>query len=692
MLTSWSLSFDPLLPLPVVIAFGVLALLLTGIGLVRRVRGSLVRTAAVLALLASLMGPAMTREEREPLTSVVAVVVDESRSQEIGDRAAVTKSTLESVRTRLAALPDMEVREIHVGPSTASAGGDGTRLFEALGRGLADVPPDRVAGAILITDGQVHDVPASVAGLGFDAPVHGLVTGRADEIDRRLVLERAPRFGLVGSTQLVRLKIEDQGAPSGGRAKLTVRRDGETVIEEQVPVGVSFEAEVLIAHAGPNILEFQVAPLEGELSPVNNSVVVVTDGVRENLRVLLVSGSPHAGERTWRNLLKSDPSVDLVHFTILRPPEKQDGTPINQLSLIAFPTRELFAVKINEFDLIIFDRYQRQGVLPLIYFDNIARYVKRGGAVLVAAGPDYAQGDSLYDTPLGAILPATPTGNVLEEPYRAGLSALGKRHPVTRGLPGSESNPPDWSRWFRLVEASTIPGATSVLEGPGGKPALVLSHAEEGRVALFLSDQAWLWARGYEGGGPHVPLLRRLAHWLMREPELEEEALRLKVANGDLIVERQTLTDAPPSVTLTSPSGADSRPVLTEAEPGLWRATVTSPETGLWRASDGKLTALVHVGPPNPREFTDLRSTTEILAPIAEATGGAVRRIADGTDLPRILARRDGGSRSGGDWIGLDATSASVLVGIDRVPVFAGFLGLAILLGLVSATWWREGR
>lgn len=692
MLTSWSLSFDPLLPLPVVIAFGVLALLLTGIGLVRRVRGSLVRTAAILALLASLLGPAMTREEREPLTSVVAVVVDESRSQEIGDRAAVTKSTLETLRTRLAGLPDMDVREIHVGPSTASTGGDGTRLFEALGRGLADVPPDRVAGAILITDGQVHDVPASVAGLGFDAPVHGLVTGRADEIDRRLVLERAPRFGLVGSTQLVRLKIEDQGAPPGGRARLTVRRDGETVIEEQVPVGVSFEAEVLIAHAGPNILEFQVAPLEGELSPVNNSVVVVTDGVRENLRVLLVSGSPHAGERTWRNLLKSDPSVDLVHFTILRPPEKQDGTPINQLSLIAFPTRELFAVKINEFDLIIFDRYQRQGVLPLIYFDNIARYVKQGGAVLVAAGPDYAQGDSLYDTPLGAILPATPTGNVLEEPYRAGLSALGRRHPVTRGLPGSESNPPDWSRWFRLVEASTIPGATPVLEGPGGKPALVLSHAEEGRVALFLSDQAWLWARGYEGGGPHVPLLRRLAHWLMREPELEEEALRLRVTNGDLIVERQTLTDAPPPVTLTSPSGAESRPVLAEAEPGLWRATVTSPETGLWRASDGKLTALVHVGPPNPREFTDLRSTTEILAPISEATGGAVRRIADGTDLPRILARRDGGSRAGSDWIGLDATSASVLVGIDRVPVFAGFLGLAILLGLVSATWWREGR
>lgn len=692
MLTSWSLSFDPLLPLPVVIAFAVLALVLVGLGLVRRVRGSVVRSLAVLALLASLFGPAMTREERAPLKGVVAVIVDESQSQDIGDRAAVTRAALETVRARIAELPDMELREIHVGPPAPGTTADGTRLFEALGRGLADVPPDRVAGAILITDGQVHDVPASATALGFGAPVHGLVTGRADEIDRRLVLERAPRFGLVGSTQLVRLRIEDQGAPAGGTAKLTVRRDGETVIEETVPVGVSFEAEVQIAHAGPNILEFEVAPLAGELSPVNNSVVVVTDGVRENLRVLLVSGSPHAGERTWRNLLKSDPSVDLVHFTILRPPEKQDGTPINQLSLIAFPTRELFAVKINEFDLIIFDRYQRQGVLPIIYFDNIARYVKGGGAVLVAAGPDYADDDSLFNTPLGQILPAAPTGTVLEQPYRAGLTPLGKRHPVTRGLPGSESEPPDWSRWFRLVVADSLAGSTPVLQGPEGKPALVLSHADQGRVALFLSDQAWLWARGYEGGGPHVPLLRRLAHWLMREPELEEEALRLKVSGGDLVVERQTLTDAPPPVTLKAPSGAETRPTLAEAEPGLWRATIPGPETGLWRATDGKLTALVHVGPPNPREFTDLRSTTDILTPIAEATGGAVRRIGDGTELPRILARRDGGSRSGGDWIGLDATTASVLIGIDRVPVFAGFLGLAILLGLVSATWWREGR
>ena len=317
----------------------------------------------------------------------------------------------------------------------------------------------------------------------------------------------------------------------------------------------------------PNIVEIEASPLEGELTQVNNRAVVSIDGVRDKLRVLLVSGEPHAGERTWRNLLKSDASVDLVHFTILRPPEKQDGTPINELSLIAFPTRELFQQKISEFQLIIFDRYARQGVLPMIYFDNIAKYVRDGGAVLIAAGPDYASPTSIWRTPLDAILPAEPTGDVTEQPFRAPLTEAGKRHPVTRGLEGSQSDPPHWSQWFRLVDIKHSNG-TSVMQGPDGKPLLVLARDGEGRVALLLSDHIWLWARGYEGGGPHLDLLRRLSHWLMKQPELEEEALRLIVQGHDITVQRQTMADSVNEVTLTSPSGATRTLTLQPAEPG----------------------------------------------------------------------------------------------------------------------------
>src|SRR5205823_1091465 len=365
------------------------------------------------------------------------------------------------------------------------AGGEteGTRLFAALGAALADVPPDRVAGAILVTDGRVHDVPADAAALGFSAPLRALVTGHPDERDRRVVLLSAPRFGIVGQSQTVAFRVEDSGAPPGP-AQVTVRRDGETLESRSVKSGEKISVQIPIPHAGANIVEIEASPLEGELTPVNNRAVVSIDGVRDKLRVLLVSGEPHAGERTWRNLLKSDASVDLVHFTILRPPEKQDGTPINELSLIAFPTRELFQQKIKDFHLIIFDRYARQGVLPIIYFDNIARYVQEGGAVLVAAGPDYASPTSIWRTPLEQILPAEPSGRTLEAPFHAQLTDAGKRHPVTRGLSGSDTSPPHWSRWFRLVDTRAGSG-TTVMDGPDNKPLLVLSREGEGRVGLL---------------------------------------------------------------------------------------------------------------------------------------------------------------------------------------------------------------
>jgi hypothetical protein len=544
----------------------------------------------------------------------------------------------------------------------------------------------------MITDGRVHDVPADAAALGFAAPLHALITGHADEIDRRVVLTKTPRFGIVNQSQTVGFRIEDQGARTGA-AEVIVRRDGDVLEKRIVAPGMNVEVKVPIPHAGPNIIEIEAAPLEGELTQVNNRAVLSIDGVRDKLRVLLVSGEPHAGERTWRNLLKSDASVDLVHFTILRPPEKQDGTPINELSLIAFPTRELFQQKISEFQLIIFDRYARQGVLPMIYFDNIAKYVHDGGAVMIAAGPDYASPGSIWHTPLDVVLPAEPSGDVTEQAFRARLTELGRRHPVTRGLQGAENNPPHWSQWFRVVNTKRTTG-TSVMEGPDGKPLLVLAHEDKGRVAMLLSDHIWLWARGYEGGGPHLDLLRRLSHWLMKQPELEEEALRIVVHGHDVTIERQTMADSVNEVTLTSPTGAQSTVTLKPAEPGLWQADVSVKELGLWRATDGKLTALANVGPANPREFAEVTSTTDVLGKLADATGGSVRRLADGNVLtvPRVVPVRTSTSFKGDDWIGLKIRDVSVVRGIGVLPIFAGLIGLLLLVGSLAATWAREGR
>jgi hypothetical protein len=657
---------------------------------VSRSRGAAVRTVALALIALALANPSFTREDRDPLSSVAVIVVDKSPSQNFGDRMQQTEAARAKIVEQLHRIPGLEVRVIEAGQADSET--DGTRLFTALGSTLADIPSDRLAGVVMITDGRVHDIPADAGSLGFSAPVHALITGHRDERDRRVALVAAPRFGIVGQPQTITYRVEDHGAGET-TAQVTVRRDGDIVEMRNVPVGLPQTVTVPIPHGGRNIVEIEASPLADELTQVNNRAVVTIDGVRDKLRVLLVSGEPHAGERTWRNLLKSDPSVDLVHFTILRPPEKQDGTPINELSLIAFPTRELFQQKIDDFQLIIFDRYARQGVLPIIYFDNITRYVRDGGAVLVAAGPDYASPTSIWRTPLDAILPAEPSGNVTDRAFRPELTDLGQRHPVTRGLDGSEDKPPHWSEWFRVVDTRSSTG-TTVMQGPDAKPLLVLSHEGEGRVALLLSDHIWLWARGFEGGGPHLDLLRRLSHWLMKEPDLEEEALRLTVSGHDLLVRRQTMADEIADVTLTSPSGVARTLKLDSTKPGVWESTVPANELGLWRATDGKLNALINVGPANPREYAEVTSTTEALAPLAEATRGDVRRLADGggLNMPRVVAVRSGDTYKGDDWIGLKMSNASVVRGVGVLPVFAGLLGLLLLLGSLAGTWVREGR
>ncbi|UZE48836.1 hypothetical protein ONR75_29545 [Rhodopseudomonas sp. P2A-2r] len=685
----YGIVFTPLVP-TIVLWIGIAAIAVIAVLLrIGRARGALVRVAALVLILLALANPSFTREEREPLTSVAAVVVDKSPSQSFGERTKETAEAQQALVDRLKQVKGLEVRVVEAGQADGET--DGTRLFGALSSALSDVPTDRVAGAFLITDGRVHDIPANAAALGFTAPVHALITGRSNERDRRIAITAAPRFGIVGQPQTITYRLDDQGV-TGQRAQVVVRRDGDVLSERTVMSGQTVSIDIDIKHAGPNIVEIEASPLENELTLVNNRAVVAIDGVRDKLRVLLVSGEPHAGERTWRNLLKSDASIDLVHFTILRPPEKQDGTPINELSLIAFPTRELFQVKINEFQLIIFDRYARQGVLPIAYFDNIARYVRNGGAVLVSAGPDYASSTSIWRTPLDSVLPAEPVG-VTERPFYAHLSDMGKRHPVTRGLEGGASEPPKWSRFFRTVETrnTTTP---PVMTGADGKPLLLLSRSGEGRVALLLSDHIWLWARGYEGGGPHLDLLRRMSHWLMKQPDLDEEALKLSIAGKDLVVNRQTMGDTVAPVTVTSPSGKMRELTLAAGEPGLWRASTPADGLGLWQATDGTLKALINIGPINPKEFSEVTSTTEMLRPLAQATGGDSRRIHDGAslDLPRIVPVRSSSVFRGDGWMGVHMRDASVVRGVGVLPVFAGLIGLLLLLGAFAATWLRESR
>ena len=693
---SWSVEFIPFVSWPVLWALAGIGLTLIALLLWRSRRGAVLRLVSLALLLLAIANPHLKQEEREPLNDVVAVVVDDSQSQAIAGRTARTEAVRKELEERLKAFPHLDIRWVRSASTAADGERDGTMLFTDLAQALADVPPDRLAGVLMITEGEVHDVPASAAGLGFHAPLHALITGKPGEFDRRLQVLSAPRFGIVGSRQDIEVKVTDTApSGSGGAVRLTVTHQGQPAVTQSVRAGEKIAIPVDIGHAGANIVEIEAEPAQGEITPVNNRAVLTVEGVRENLRVLLVSGEPHAGERTWRNMLKSDASVDLVHFTILRPPEKQDGTPINQLSLIAFPTRELFQEKLDQFDLIIFDRYQRRGVLPLLYLENVSRYVEKGGAVLVSAGEDYASPLSLYRTPLGQVLPAVPSGRVVEEPFRPKLTELGEKHPVTGDLPGVGGDEPSWGHWFRVVEADPR-DAEVLMKGAQNKPLLVIGERGEGRVALLLSDHAWLWARGYEGGGPYTDLLRRIAHWLMKEPDLEEETLKATSRGQTLSIERRSIKDEVDQVTVTAPSGKEELVTLDKGERGLWRKAITAAEQGVYRLSSGDLASVVTVGNANARELSAVTATTEVLSPIIEETGGGSfwlgRDDAEAAKLPRLVMLRGGQVMHGEDWLGLHKRDAYHVKGVRLFPLFTGFLALGLLLGFLAATWFREGR
>jgi hypothetical protein len=692
-----ALRFEPLLPVWLIATLGAVALLVVAIAAWRRARGTSWRLVAFAVLLLWLAGPRLVQESRDNLPDIGLLVVDQTASMQVGERARLTEAARAALTQQASKLRDLELRTVTVPEN----GDSGTRLFSALDRALADIPRSRLAGTIAITDGQVHDIPESPPG---GAPLNVLVPAKGEEIDRRLRVIEAPSYGIVGKTATIRVAIEDLGvAHPTAPANLTIRRDGEPPRVENVPVGAEQRIELPITRAGPTVVELSANPLPGEVSAINNRAVIEINGVRDRLRVLLISGEPHPGERTWRRLLKADPSVDLVHFTILRPPEKDDLTPLNELALIAFPVRELFLDKIHEFDLIILDRFQNRGLLPMPYIANIAEHVRDGGALLLSVGPEFSGSASLAATPIGQVLPGIPAsiGAVVEEPFRPHVTDLGQRHPVTEGLtganpPGNAQAAPQWGSWYRRIEATDTRGE-ALLSAPDGAPLLLLDRVAKGRVALLLSDQIWLWSRGHQGGGPQAELLRRVAHWLMQEPELEENALTARVTGGRLTIERRSIDPAPPGpVTVTDPDGKTQILRLTETRPG--RATANLPATtpGVWQANDGGRTAYAAAGAANPLEYADLRATAGLLRKLARASGGGVHFIASNApgappELPELRRVEPDRPAAGGSWIGLQRRHDHVVTGIASLALLPSWAALPLMLGLLVLAWRREG-
>jgi hypothetical protein len=657
------ISFNPLLPWSVVIALAVLTLLPCLLALGTRRRGGLLRLAGFALLVLILAGPRWVEHSARPLPDVALVLVDQSPSMEIGARREMAARALAALRASAGRTDATRLIVAGIPPATSG----GTQILPALHQALANIEPDQLAGIVAITDGEITDA----AGLPRDAPFSALLTASGEETDRELRLDNAPSFGLAGQTVPLRLTVFDHGVNDAGTTvPVTVTEDGQTVATVAAVVGQPLSINLPVRHAGPAVIAASAPPLAGAVSAINDQAAFTLTGIHKRLNVLLVSGSPNQGERAWRLLLKSDPAVQLVHFTILRMPgEPLDADP-RDIALVPFPVRELFETDITKFDLIILDQFNANDLLPAEYLANIAAYVQNGGALLAEVGPEFAGPESLAGSPLGPILPAIPAapGTVTQE-FPPLITPLGARHPVTASFAGAKLAP-----WGRMEAATPTPGSLVLMTGADNLPLLVLGRAGKGRTGILLSDQLWLWTRGGAHAGPALPLLRGLVHWFLHEPALEAEALTATIAHDRLSIDRRTLSPSyPGDATITDPDGQSRIVPLTQTAPGRYTATLPlQKNTGVWKISEGGKTAYAVAAPDNAAEYQDLAATASKVRGVAHNIVWLGRDPAPA--LGPLLTHRH----------------ATQITGTASQPLLPPLPALLIALALITAAWWRE--
>lgn len=633
---------------------------------------SFLRLSGAAVILLMLANPQLHSEIRKPVSDIALVLIDQSSSQQARKRQRQIREAAAYIDSQAQSTENLELRV----QTASSAGVAETRLFEDIEKSLADVPQNRRAGVLLVTDGQVHDVPlVSKENAARFGPINAWLTGEKNEKDRKIEILSAPVYGIVGKPVTLRYQISDTKNIPRRPASVSIKAPDLPDETKTAPSGVPQSLTFTPAHEGANYIEISTPVLTDEISPLNNRVLVSVSGVRERLKVLLVSGEPSAGGRMWRDLLKSDPGIDLVHFTILRDPQKFDLTPQNDMALIAFPIQELFRDKLNDFDLIVFDHYRDNHILPTEYFENIANYVKAGGAFLEAGGPNDGKTASLAQTPLADILPSTDRGQRLTGAFRPDLTERGLQHPVTGVFKSASQN---WGRW--LGQNDAVSNSENILmRGLGNRPLLILERKGKGRVAQILSDQIWLWARGYDGGGPSADLLGRIVHWLTKEPELDERALKFTIAQDKINIAGQAQSGR--HVLASTPSGKEMLLDLAA------ETVMDAPEDGLYsfKREDGAVQYLVKSAAGTP-EQSDLLSTAGRLAPLVKASGGAIIRFED-QEKPGFTSQAFATGR-----FHIRRNNAYDVLSAQDMPVMPQVAWLALSALCLILGWALEGR
>ena len=690
-----NLHFAPTLDFYLLWGIALCGLVLLALSIAIYKRGVVIRSVVFCILMLPLLNPSIIKETRGYVKDVAAIVVDGSMSQNFGERKQRSEAALSYLKEQIEDMDAFDLRIINAPQSDTIT--SRTDLFNALDQSFADVPLKRRGGVIFLSDGQVHDVPQNEEQFNNYGPIHLLLSGEKSEKDRRIIITKAPAYGLVGKNVEIKYRIEDSHNINQEGANVTLTMHNGVQRNFYSPINKEQAITLPLVHPSQNIFTLEVESVDGEITQANNKAAIIVNGVRDRLKVLLVSGSPNVGERTWRNLLTSDAGVDLVHFTILRDPSKLDAIPKNELSLIAFPFRELFEIKLYDFDLIIFDRYRVNNLLPSYYFGNIARYVKEGGAFLEASGNEFADKRSIYNTAIGDILPGKPTGNISNLRFKPKITELGHSHPVTKSMIWNnrfitKNTPENWGSWMRYIDIQALRG-DALMSANDNNPLLLLDRVGKGRVAQISSDHIWLWSRGYDGGGPHTELLRRVVHWLMKEPELDERALDVNVNKNNITVRKQNNANAiEEDIALTKPDGEQEVIKLTATKDGVLEYTLDADQLGIYAFDDvNGSRKFAIIGDINPLELSGVITSADKFKGLVSASNGTAIWL-DETAKPRISAVSNAKKFGGSNWLALKRNNDYNVTGIENIAILPEWAILLMIFSALILLWLREGQ
>jgi uncharacterized membrane protein len=663
--------------------------------LVFKRKSLILRLIAGLALIFVVLNVSTLSTTQQSKEGIVVIAVDESYSNTINQRDVQTAEALQATLAKIEALPQLKAKIIRA-PAAVNKYTE-TNLFKAIDKGLSDIPPEQRSGVIIISDGNIHDVPVDLNAAEMQqkyGPIHLVMTGKDKEKDRRLEIKKAPLYGLKGTDARIEFVIHDTVLPLNSPVNLTLSTpDGsKRVITAQI--GKRQSVYVPIEHAGTNPIEIVVDPLKGEISQSNNRRAVIIQGIRDKLNVLLVSGAPHEGGRYWRNLLTSDPAVELVHFTILRDIDSKDNTARNEMALIPFPHQQLFHEQLNSFDLIIFDRYRNQGILQQKTYRNLARYVRKGGGVLIASGPEYVSPKSIYNTAFKDVLIGSPNKDSIERPFKPHLSDQGKIHPITRGIDNGLFTGENWAEWLRQIDVTSNPasGEKVLMSGIDDRPLLLIGEKDNGRIIHLTSDQIWLWARQYQQGGPYIDLMRKMIHWLLKEPSLEEGQIELSLDQDEIAVARY-INPAGETLKYTDPDGIEKPLPLKQGRDKIFHARIDASKQGLYSFSAGKNTAYIIAGAYDTLEQTNLIRSTEIIQPALSQTGGGSFEADKLSDTQFKVKKGTSAARfSSPRTMAFKESKYAEISKIDFTPTLPLWFYLLIFAALNVYIWQRESK